>query len=473
MKRISSRRFEALFYSKQPYLNLIALEVRHYESDDRSNLALIIFDRTDSDFGYLIFGRDSRKLFRWIDGSKTFFSTADAAEEALHEAIKPYEADGQSEYPQGDEAKLPHDIFAPRVPNKKQHPYFKFLISDKKRTAARNLIQEIAYSFIDVDGNYTEQFQSDGFDPRLWELFLYVLFHKSGFEIDKSKSAPDFSLSKFGMPIFVEAVTVGQNPEIDIPASSGAEVIELSKDYMPIKFGSSLFSKLSRKKKYWELPHVKGHPFVLAIHDYHGQATLDALGSMTWSRAALVTYLYGVRDEVLVDGKMIRPRMVVGRYGLEPAIQFITEHTYGGKTIPSRFFAQPDAENVSAVLFSNGATTTTFARMGKIAGLGDHDIKMIRGGMWIGQDGLTAVPFTADVDADDYDEAWGDTVTMFHNPWAKNPVPENLFPNISHAIFDPITSQVHYNFVPKHVLTSTTAIIVPKKFRKKAKPSSA
>ncbi len=462
MKRISSRRFDALCYSKQPYMNLIALEVRHYESDDRSNLALIIFDRTDGDFGYLILGRDSRKIFRCIDVGGSFFSTADAAEEALYEAIKPYEADGQSEYPQGDEKKPIHDIFAPIVADEKQHNYFKVLISDENRMVARNMIQEIAYSFVDVDGNYIEQFQSTGFDQRLWELFLHVLFHKSDFEVDSSKQAPDFALLKFGMPIFVEAVTVGSNPNFDIIASTGAEVAELSKDYMPIKFGSTLFSKLNRKNKYWELPHVAGHPFVLAIHDYHGVATSDALGSMTWSRAGLVNYLYGVRDEVLIDKKMIRPRMVVGRYGLEPAIQFITEHTYGGKTIPSRFFAQPNAENISAVLFSNGATITTFSRMGKIAGLGDNNIKMLRTGMWIGKDCLTTEHFVTSVDEDDYDEAWGDTVTMFHNPWAKYPVPEELFPNISHAIFDPITSQIHYNFVPKHVLTSTTVVFVPK-----------
>ena len=87
---------------------------------------------------------------------------------------------------------------------------------------------------------------------------------------------------------------------------------------MPIKFGSPLFSKLNRKNKYWDLPHVAGHPFVLAIHDYHGLATSDTPGSMTWSRAGLVNYLYGVRDDVFIEGETVRPRMVVGKYGLEP-----------------------------------------------------------------------------------------------------------------------------------------------------------
>ncbi len=456
MKRISSKRFNALFHLRDPRVGMVATEVRHYESSDTSNLAVIIFDEEDKEFRYLILGRDLRKLFRCIDISNAF-NTLDASEEALFEAMKHYETDGESEYSQSDEKEPPLDIFVPIVADEKQHPYFKFLISDVGRTATRNMIQEIAYSFVDVDGNYIEQFQSTGFDQRLWELFLHVLFEKSDFRMDRSKSAPDFSLSKFGMPIFVEAVTVGPNSDVDIVASTGAKVAELSKDYMPIKFGSPLFSKC--KKKYWELPHVAGHPFILAIHDYHGAATSGALGSMTWSRAGLASYLYGVREGVYIDGKMIKPQMVVGRDGLEPAIQIITEHRHGGKIISSRFFAQADAKNVSAVLFSNGATTATFGRMGKLAGLGDHDIKMIREGVWIGKDGQTPEPFTADVDADGYDETWGDTVTMFHNPWAKCPVHEEFFPDISHAIFDPITSRVLYNFAPKHVFTSRTTII--------------
>ena len=444
-------------------MNVMAAEVRHYETNDKSNLGIVVFDKTDSDFGYIILGRDARKIFRCLEVGNEFYSSADKAEQALREAIKPYVSDRMSEYPQGDEVKPTLDIFTPIVTDDKQHDYFKVLASNEMRSAARNLIQEIAYSFVDVDGNYIEQFQSTGFDQRLWELFLYVLFHKMGFEIDSSKSVPDFSLSRFGMPVFVEAVTVVQNADFDVSANTAAEIAELSKDYMPITFGSPLFKKLSRKKKYWDLPHVAGHPFVLAIHDYHGLATSDSPGSMTWSRAALVNYLYGVRDDVVIDGGTVKPKMVIGKEGLEPAIKIIFEHTYGKKTIPSRFFAQPDAEHVSAVLFSNGATITTFGRMGKISGLGDHDVKMLRMGTWITNDRGTAVPFVTDVDANDNDEAWGDTVTMFHNPWAKNPIPVELFPNISHAIFDPMTNQVRYRFVPKHVLTSVTNVIVPVK----------
>ncbi|BCL59728.1 hypothetical protein DGMP_04210 [Desulfomarina profundi] len=70
----------------------------------------------------------------------------------------------------------------------------------------------------------------------------------------------------------------------------------------------------------------------------------------------------------------------------EPVLEKIESHTWNGKTIPSKFFAQPGAENISAVLFTNSATITKFNRMGKLAGLGSKDVKLIRQGFMYNPD---------------------------------------------------------------------------------------
>ena len=68
---------------------------------------------------------------------------------------------------------------------------------------------------------------------------------------------------------------VDTGPDFDVPRPESAqEVLELSKDYLPTKFGSALYSKLNREKKYWELDHVAGHPFVLAVHDYPSRISI-------------------------------------------------------------------------------------------------------------------------------------------------------------------------------------------------------
>ena len=46
----------------------------------------------------------------------------------------------------------------------------------------------------------------------------------------------------------------------------------------------------------------------------------------------------------------------------------LKSHTFKGKTIESGFFSLPDAENVSAVVFSNAGTLAKFDRIGVLAG---------------------------------------------------------------------------------------------------------
>jgi hypothetical protein len=150
-------------------------------------------------------------------------------------------------------------------------------------------------------------------------------------------------------------------------------------------------------------------------------------GSMTWSRNALVEYLYGKRARVIeVDGQKL----------IEEEI--IESHSWKGKTIPSNFFNTENAENISAVLFTNTATITKFNRMGKLAGLGGESIKMMRVGVRLHPDpkSLEPLPFTIDVDDPDYEESWSESVIMYHNPSALHPVDISCFSTINHMWLD-------------------------------------
>lgn len=466
LKEISKRRFDAYCYVRSPMTMLMSREVAGFEAFDRKLLALIIFDLTDKDFGFIVLGRDVRKLFRAIEVSDQFYSSPEEAIEALSLAIKKYENDGREIYPQGDEIIPPNEIFEPQVAPSELHPYFKTLAEEPRFEAARNLVREIAYSFTDVDGNYIQQFQTTGFDARLWELFLHVYLYNAGFEPNHDHVAPDYCLSKYGYECCIEAVTVGPSPDFDEPApETAAEIVELSKDYLPIKYGGALFSKINRKNQYWDMEHVSGKPFVLAVHDYHGPANGKVSGSMTWSRAGLVNYLYGRRDVVEIkDGEILGPKMVETPDGFVPQIEEVETHSYKHKSIPSNFFSQPNAEYVSAVLFSNAATITTFNRMGKIAGLGGADIKMFRRGMRVAFDGneMGFVPFSDDVDDPNFEEAWGDSIIMYHNPNALHPIDEDYFSDISHARLNRETGEVEYRYHPSHVFSSATFVLVVK-----------
>jgi hypothetical protein len=295
------------------------------------------------------------------------------------------------------------------------------LSEGKGYSAAKAIIAEIAYSFEDPDGNYIEQFQSTGYDSRLWELFLYAFIHENDFWIERTFPAPDYLCSKFEQTVFLEAMTVnptqGKGPSDISPDTVPSE---LAADYAAIKFGSTLTSKLNRTPPYWDLPHVQNRPLIFAIADFHKD------GSMLWTHPYLLEYLYGYRGrKSVVNGK-------------EQALyEHIREHRFGEKRIPSGFFSLPMSENVSAVLFSNSATISKFNRMGQLAGFGEPGVRMLRVGKRydFGEGKLDPADFSFEVEVGKTVESWSEGVSIFYNPNAKFPLDPQLFSRAGHHRF--------------------------------------
>ncbi|WP_157274882.1 hypothetical protein [Pedobacter sp. Leaf194] len=460
IKSITLRRFNAYCYVRIPYLLLSFREIAWFEAFDTKMLGTIVID-DDGEFNYMILARDKRKIFRaWDFG--TSYETKEEAEAEMMAAFDKYENDGQTVYEQGDEKKLPQEFLVPQVPDEKLHPYYKIL-DTRGHEGAKNLINEIIYSFVDVDGNYIKDFQTTGFDGRLWELYLYTYFYSAGFDLNNSYKAPDFLVSYWGNEFAIEAVTVNKSEQFDEPNPSNLkEAFLLSLDYMPIKFGSSLISKL--RKRYWEQDHVTGKPLVIAIHDFHQSSTMEQLGSMTWSRNSLIYYLYGIRPSFKTsENGNITLGIMDTKDGISQGFDPIEWHEWKGKKIESGFFNLPDSENISAVLFSNNATLTTFNRMGQLAGLGSPDTKMLRAMDVFNDDPNSITPHRVikNIQDDDYEEAWGDGLVMYHNMNAKYPVDINCFQGISHVFFDKDRHIVYGYPEPNNVLNSMTIVLIP------------
>lgn len=439
---LTRRQFDAYCYCRMPLVRYTTEEIEWYSFFDNRLLGLVIRDVTDNDYGFVILGRDSRRLFRCIDLCKEFHNTPVLARKALANRLnEKYGGKVEDIYPQFDEVEPTLNLFKEILPEDQQHHNYKVLRNESRFETARNLISEIANSFIDNDGHYEREFQSVNFQARLWELYLHIYFHNEGLRIENNHVAPDFEVSFFDEKYFVEAVTVNPstNPDrLDLPPpKTDEEINERLNDFMPIKFGSSLYSKLC--KKYWEKDHVKGHALILAIHDYHND------NAMTWSRTALSEYLYGIRTRVENGATKVTK---------------IQSHKWKDKKIPSGFFYQGDAEHISAVLFSNQATIPKFNRMGKIGGLGSADVKMIRTGFLYNPDpdAIYPISFSKDVDDPDYEESWSDGLIMFHNPNAKKPVNPNAFKDISHIFYSEKDGFTGYH-QPYDVLGSITIVV--------------
>lgn len=420
----SKERFDAFtLWVKDPVASLIAMELEWFRDTEDTVVGVLLVD-DDPTYNFVVMGRDEIGQFRAI-AIGTDYHDLDQARQDLIAKMTEMVASGEKVSPQGDFNRTPLDFFTPVVHENKQHPYFKLFQSMKHWVCARGILSEMMKGYVDIDGNFVKDFQSAGFDARLWELYLHAYFKEEGFYIERPKPAPDFLISRGNDRVYVEAVTVGPTvgdptpgPGVGLPALRGSEeAAALNMDKIPIKFGSPLYSKL--KKKYWTRPEVKGLPLIFAIADFHENQ------SMTWTGPGLWRYLYGLEHSYSHDEK---GNLVVENRKIE-------QHQFEGKAIPSGFFSQPNSEHVSAILFSSSGTMSKFNRMGLLAGFGgDVVVKMVRLASYHDHDPNAVRPIVRveEVEPGQYTETWSEGITMFHNPNALHPVDDDSFPSIAH-----------------------------------------
>lgn len=407
-------------------------ELEWWANHDESLLGVVSLDLIDHDYSLAILGRDEQGLFRAIDVMCSLDSV-EAARKEIEKRVGELSVDNPQEFPQGDNDRKKHEILVPCVPTSKLNRVFEFLLENEGYSPARGILKELSYAFTDLDGNYKKDFQTTGFEGRLWELFLYAYLYEEKFQVDEKYNVPDFIVQKGSHRVAIEAVTVNPTDGVvgKVPSSVEEERM-LCLDYMPIKWGSALFSKL--RKRYWEKKPIVGLPLVFAIHDFHGE------GSMTWSLPALSDYLFGVRsDETGRDYRVL-------------------SHHYEGKEIPSGFFNLPDAENVSAVIASNEATLTKFNRMGKIAGFGDSSISMTRYSAALDLETNETGRFKFETEVGIESENWGSGIWVFHNPNANVPLDENIFHGALNVYLED-GQRSYWSSRKFHVIRSMTSVI--------------
>ncbi|MDB4876963.1 MAG: glycosaminoglycan attachment protein [Gemmatimonadetes bacterium] len=297
-----------------------------------------------------------------------------------------------------------------------------------------------------LDCNFVEQFQTTGFDARLFELFLFAYFKSIGADVERAAERPDYLVCRNGTTVAVEATTAnptqrpGETPKLITGVDLRALVdedeqarVERSQQELPIRLGSALYSKLN--KRYWKLPHVKGRALVLAIQPFYSH------DSLLFSSAGIAQYLYGIRQTGRHDEQ--------GKLVIDTAE--VEEHQLAEKKIPSNFFAQPETEHISAVLYTNVAAVSKFTRMGYQAGLHRGNVLVSRRGAAWDPDpnAKEAAQFSYRLDEDPGPEPWGSGVEVFLNPRALHSLPEFFFDDaIQTSLKDGVPVSLLKQFVP-------------------------
>ena len=348
------------------------------------------------------------------------------------------------------------DLFESNIDDSLLSRNFKVVRDNREGfSGAIQLINTVFNSTKQIDKDFKIQFQKNGFDARIWELYLLATFKEFGFEIVRDRTSPDFELLLPGnKKVFVEAVT--SNPEFNKEIEDKLQIVRNLKDeqipgYLKMlretsltKIAGALFNKY--KLKYWKREWIKGHPLILAVEAFHHAFALDITDS------ALVGYLYGIDHTWYHDES---GHLIIDTYER-------SEHSDGKKTIPSNFFSLPGAENISAVIFSNSGTVSKFNRLAKLKGYSNQSVMMVREGTCYDHDPDAVKPnyFRYVVGKNGPVETWREGLAVYHNPNAIYKLSEADFPGVLNGFY----KDYFYAYVPDfHPFTSLTQnhIIVP------------
>ncbi len=302
---------------------------------------------------------------------------------------------------------------------------FRKLLSRSHRNVAR-LLNQLYLSLPKPDRNWAADCQTENFHTRLWEAQLLASFREQGLLVTQPFESPDFRIeNRLGGVGWVEAVTA--NPPIRFePVGAMPSVQPEGRDELflgtaAVRFAKTIGNKLARGDAHKD--HVAGSPFALALADFHAPA------SMVWSREALLGYIYGISAEAMVvDGERV-------------AVGYEADRLLGASGFPAGLFRNDAHAELSAIIFTNACATSKFNRVALTWGMPSEVGRYMRYGKFADRTpgALDGIPFCMDVMSDEYRQLWPQgrepwcaELEVFHNPFAKHPLPRALLPEATH-----------------------------------------
>ncbi|MBN5086738.1 hypothetical protein JY460_01210 [Stenotrophomonas maltophilia] len=370
-------------------------------------------------FGVLVMRRREDEVWVVLRREDDAFTEAEAMD-IIQQACD--EVAGKVPLPPGTKRRPP----LPPLEGKNPSNVFK-LLGQRHRERGAWVLNQLYLAMPNPDDNWASDCRTDSFHTRLWEALLFASLREQGLLVMQDVPSPDFHVSnRKGGEAWIEAVTT--NPPVRYDHANAVEVppplerMERMLGPAAVRFAKTIKSKL--EKCYTRMPHVQGKPFVLAVADFH------APGSMVWSRTALVSYLYGfAAHEVGVEREKV-------------AVSETADYLLGEQKIPAGLFLTEEGEELSAVIFSQGATIAKLSRVPVSFGGPTGDYRYVRIGEFADfrPGALRGKPFSMNVNSDEYRalwapydyEPWTAEMEVFHNPNAKHPLNTDLLPEATH-----------------------------------------
>ncbi|WP_313606531.1 hypothetical protein [Rhizobium sp.] len=387
-------------------------------TDDGRTCGIITIDGENGPFNFLIMRRRVDSV--WVTTAKAdgFRSFREA-----RLAIEPMMIEGQAPEPMKPGVIMRPGLFD--LQGREPSDVFNVLARPSHHPAAW-VLNQLYLALPRPDRNWVSDCQTVNFHTRIWEAQLLASFREQGLLVSQPHESPDFHIeNRLGGEAWVEAVTA--NPAVaynHVNAPHGAMPAGKEEIFFgpaALRFAKTLGNKLDRA--YDKLPHVTGKPFMIAIADF------QAASSLIWSREGLIGYLYGEGAQVaVIDG---RPQ----------AVAMPATHLLGPSAFPAGLFADDRHAELSAVIFSNACSISKLYRVPISGGGAPKGLRYTRIGHFFDRTpgALAGIPFCMDITSEEYRalwplgyEPWTAEMEVFHNPFARHPVPFELLPEATH-----------------------------------------
>ena len=309
-------------------------------------------------------------------------------------------------------------LFEAAVDESRQHPAFREIAASAARVGTRTLMQQTFDQWESPDRQFVRDFQTEGFDARVFELYLAATLDSLGWTVTAESSRPDFRCLGNGLEFYVEAATAHTPGNPVTPTSPEEYFKELAAstdnvDEVAVRFGSVLRSKAM--KSYQDLPHVAGKPIVIAVQGFFGP------GALFHPVHPLVRYVYDMAlTEIDESG------------AISPTDASVGSHIGDTKTIESGWFNNHEAADISAVMWSNSGTVAKFNRMATGLGLGAPGWEIHRLGFELDpRPGATRPASFSERVEPGAEEPWEEGLVVMHNPRARVPLPLSAFEGVT------------------------------------------
>ena len=304
------------------------------------------------------------------------------------------------------------NLFDSIVAEDKQHKNFASIIKLSKEADRIELIRW-CNGCPDRDNKFIKEFQTT-FNSSFWEIYLYALFKELDFKMDWSYPSPDFLLEYQTNRVIVEATiaanALGKTPEWEreILEENITRFKKMNIESI-IRLSNSIASKYQKyKKTYSKLSHVNSNPFILAVAPFE-QPNFNL--QLDIPIMALL-YDYYIDEDAYNDNPHLYPNG-------PPKVSLGSVKKDNGSKVKLGLFEDASHSDISAIILS---TTATWGKVEAMSSEAHH--RHISTVWWSEEE---CKPILKSSTTNSYSENIKDGLYVFHNPFAKNPVENDMF----------------------------------------------